>query len=121
MAHVGVPWHREACEVAWKNENVWLDLSGLLLADDEFTNQMLAAESLPDAVPGTIISDLRNALTYLSRYDRLLYGTDLGPISCSMANYRRFIERIIPAEHHQRVFQDNAEELFGVSATEARD
>ena len=114
MAHVGVPWHREACEVAWKNENVWLDLSGLLLADDEFTNQMLAAESLPDAVPGIIIADLRNALTYLSRYDRLVYGTDLGPISCSMANYRRFIERIIPEEYHREVFQSNAEELFGV-------
>jgi len=114
MAHVGVPWHREACQVAWKNDNVWLDLSGLLLADDKDTNHILTTDSLPDAVPGLIISDLLNALTYMSKYDRLLYATDLGPISCSLANYRRFIERIIPKEHHDKVFRENAENLFGV-------
>jgi len=29
--------------------------------------------------------------------------------------YRRFIQAVIPKEHHQKVFRDNAERLFSVS------
>ena len=116
LAHVGVPWHLDAAEVAWKNNNVWLDLSGLLLADDQSVGRMLKARSLPDVVPGLVLRDLRDALGYMNRYERLLYGTDGPVINCSMANYRRFIEAVIPEEHHRKVFRDNAEKLFNVKA-----
>jgi len=118
MCHVGVPWHIDACEIAWKHDNVWVDLSGLVLGNDEYVVQLLKCDTLPDAIPGLVISDLRNALIFMDKWNRVLYGTDLGAISCSMANYRRFIERIIPVEHQQMVFQDNAEELFGISVNE---
>lgn len=115
MCHVGVPWHIDACEIAWKHDNVWVDLSGLVLGDDADVEQLLDSNTLPDAIPGLVIRDLRNALTFMDKWDRVLYGTDLGAISCSMVNYRRFIERVIPEEHHQKVLQDNAEKLFGVT------
>ena len=121
LAHVGVPWHQDACEVAWKNDNVWLDISGVLLGDDEFINNMLSERKLPDAVPGLVINDLINALTYMDRYDRVLYATDWPVISSSMLNYRRFIEVLIPEEHHQKVFWDNAKELFGVGFGEHKE
>lgn len=118
LCHVGVPWHIDACEIAWKYDNIWLDLSGLVLGNDKFVEKLLKVDPLPNAIPGLVISDLRNALAYMNKWDRVIYGTDLAIISCSMANYRRFIERIIPEEHHQKVFQDNAEELFGVKVSE---
>lgn len=122
MAHVGVPWHKDAAEVAWKNDNVWLDLSGLLFAsNEEYVEGLLKDDSLPDAVPGLVVTDLVNALTYMSRYDRLVYGSDWPGIGYPMASYRRFIETIIPQEHHQKVFRDNAEALFGVRVSDVRD
>ena len=119
MCHVGVPWHIDACEIAWKHDNVWVDLSGLVLGDDDYIEQLLKADTLPDAIPGLVISDLLNALVFMDKWDRVIYGTDLGAISCSMANFRRIMERIIPEEHYQKVFQDNAEDLFGVNVSEA--
>ncbi len=72
-------------------------------------------------MPGLVLRDLRDALGYMNRYDRLLYATDWPVISGSMANYRRFIEAVIPEEHHRRVFCDNAEELFGAKASQMGD
>jgi len=117
LAHVGVPWHIDACELAWKHDNVWVELSGLVLGDDKSVERLLEADPLPAAIPGLVISDLVNALTYMNKWDRVLYGTDLGPIEASMSNFRRIMERIIPEEHHHKVFQDNAEQLFGVNAS----
>ena len=61
---------------------------------------------------GFILSDIIEALTFMNKYDRVLYGSDY-PI-VQMSSYRRFIEAVIPKEHHARVFKQNAEELFGI-------
>ncbi len=114
MAHFGNPWMIDAAEVIFKNENVWADLSGLFVGTEKSLGGLVEARDLPDAIAGLVISDVRRALTYADRYDRILYGSDwpLAP----MAIYRRLIARIVPEEHHEAVFRTNAEKLFGLRA-----
>lgn len=111
IAHFGNPWLVDTAEVIFKNNNVWADLSGLCVVDEKMLSAFLKDEHRPDVVPGgVIVSDLRKALAYAERYDRVIYGTDwpLAP----MAAYRQFIESVIPKEHHEKVFRTNAERLF---------
>jgi uncharacterized protein len=110
LAHFGNPWLIDAAEVIFKNENVWADLSGLVVGDSETFKKILDLPKLPDAVAGVAVSDLKKAMDYVGDYSKFLYGSDwpLAP----MASYRRLIEAIIPEEHHAKVFRANAEHLF---------
>jgi uncharacterized protein len=113
IAHFGNPWLIDAAEVIYKNDNVWADLSGLYVGDDKSIDELLKQEPLPNVGSGVMIGELKTALGYAERPDRLLYGTDWPLVP--MPVYRRFIEAIIPKEHHPAVFRDNAERLFAVS------
>jgi predicted TIM-barrel fold metal-dependent hydrolase len=111
IAHMGYPWLMDAAEVIHKNnkkgvkENVWADLSGILVGSaSDF--EAYRARGLLKAVT----EEVRKALYYTERPDRILYGSDwpLAP----MAAYRDFILELIPVEYHQAVFHDNAKSLF---------
>ncbi len=105
LAHLGNPWLTDAAEVVYKNVNVWADLSGLAVGDDEaFTNEE-RRETLQEAQ-----QDVRRAFRYAERPNRFLYGSDwpLAP----MAAYRSFLAAAIPELHHPMVFEDNARSLF---------
>jgi predicted TIM-barrel fold metal-dependent hydrolase len=114
VAHMGNPWLTDAAEVVYKNnkrgvhENVWADLSGLVVGSaDDFENYRRQGSL-------EIVRDnLREALDFAERFDRILFGSDwpLAPL----AVYRDFIRDIIPKEHHQAVFYDNAKALFRLS------
>ena len=113
IAHLGKPWFIDAAQVVWKNNNVWADLAGLYVGDEKSIDELLRQERLPDVMPGLVISDLKNALGYAGRYDRIVYGSDwpLAP----MAVYRRFFEAVIPKQHHEAVFRTNAVRLFNLA------
>ena len=114
LAHFGNPWLIDAAEVVFKNPNVWADLSGLFVGNDEAIQDLLDAAKVPDSTAGLAVSDLKKAMGYVGDYGRFLYGSDwpLAP----MGSYRRLIESLIPKEHHQQVFRTNAEHVFGISA-----
>ena len=107
LAHVGNPWMIEAAEVVYKNVNVWTDLSGLMIGDDE---KFAAPEGREEM--GEVAERIRRAFRYAERPNRFLYGSDwpLAP----MAAYRDFIRQAIPVEHHEAVFAGNGRLLFGV-------
>ena len=111
LAHFGNPWLIDAAEVVFKNPNVWADLSGLFVGNDEAIQDLLDAAKVPDSTAGLAVSDLKKAMGYVGDYGRFLYGSDwpLAP----MGSYRRLIESLIPKEHHQQVFRTNAEHVFG--------
>jgi uncharacterized protein len=112
LAHFGNPWFTDAAEVAFKNTNVWADLSGLAVGGEMEFRDLLAAAKTPDSIKGLVFSDLKKAIGYVGDFKRFLYGSDwpLAP----MASYRRLIETIIPKEHHDEVFRTNAEHVFGL-------
>jgi predicted TIM-barrel fold metal-dependent hydrolase len=107
MAHFGNPWLTDAAEVLYKNDNVWADLSGILVGDAAYFGQ-LAKRGLVKRTAERVAT----ALEYTERTDRFLYGTDwpLAP----MGAYRDFVEQIVPEAHRQAVFTDNARALFGL-------
>lgn len=105
MAHVGNPWMVDAAEVVYKNINVWVDISGLVVGDAETFSAEEHAETLEE-----VRGRLQQAWRYAERPNRFLYGSDwpLAPL----AAYRRWAEQAIPAEHREDVFADNARRLF---------
>ena len=105
MAHFGNPWLIDAAEVVYKNDNVWADLSGLLVGDADYYERTAERGGLEEVAKNVI-----SAMDYAERPDRFLYGSDW-PLS-PMSSYRRFVEQMIPEEQRQAVFADNARELF---------
>jgi predicted TIM-barrel fold metal-dependent hydrolase len=110
LAHFGNPWLMDAAEVVFKNPNVWADLSGLFVGDEEKIESLFDAGKLPDSVPGLAVADLRKAINYVDDSKKFLYGSDwpLAP----MHSYRRLIRAIVPERHHEEVFRSNAVSLF---------
>jgi predicted TIM-barrel fold metal-dependent hydrolase len=105
MAHFGNPWTVDAAEVIFKNDNVWADLSAILVGDDAHFARLTATGSLRQT-----IERIKNAIEYTDRPDRFLYGTDWPLVS--MPTYRDFVRQLFPPEYHQAVFHDNAKRLF---------
>lgn len=102
MAHYGNPWIVDATEVAKKNPNVYVDLSGL--AEGKF-----AVDWFYHNYQG-YMDVMKTWMTYLSRYDKLLYGSDWPLVH--MDTYIELISRLIPTAYHEAVFFENAKRVF---------
>ena len=104
LCHMGDPWTMDACEVAYKNRNVYLDISGLLAGDTEH----IAATEKRDLT----MNHYKTGLDYLNNYKKVLFGTDwpLVPIKA----YIDFCKKIVPEPFYEDVFYDNAVELYGI-------
>jgi hypothetical protein len=105
MAHFGNPWCVDAAEVMYKNDNVWADVSAILVGDAAHFVKITASGYLARTV-----ERVRHSLEFTERPDRFLYGTDwpLAP----MAVYRDFVRQLFDEKDHQAVFEDNAKSLF---------
>lgn len=102
IAHLGDPWVMDTAVAVSKNENVYADLSGLIVGDEQKiwstrTNRLS-------------MEHIQNALNYAERYDKFLFGSDwpLAPV----APYIEFVRDLIPEEHHEDVFYNNAIRAF---------
>lgn len=102
MAHYGNPWIVDATEVAAKNDNVFIDLSGLAVGNFD-------PEWFVKHYHG-YVEHLRSWITYLSDYGKFLYGTDW-PLT-NLEAYGALMRRLIPEEHHAEVFFGNACRVF---------
>jgi predicted TIM-barrel fold metal-dependent hydrolase len=106
LAHFGNPWILDAAEVVYKNENVWADLSGILVGEEDHFMDLARR-----GVMRRTVERLRQGIEFADRPDKFLYGTDwpLAP----MRIYRDFVRDLFPEQDHQAVFHDNARTLFG--------
>jgi len=100
--HMGAPWVFDACEIAVKNPNVYIDISGILIGNAEYITRQSSNPLLLDRY--------RQALVFLDNYDKVLYGTDWPLVP--MESYIEFCKKLIPAESHKKVFFDNAVRVF---------
>lgn len=103
MCHFGEPWFTDAAAVIEKNPNVAADLSGLL------------ERKIPDFAAFCekkhfYIERLKGWLEYLDLYDRFMFGTDW-PLA-NLGDYIAFTKEIIPEEHWQEVFYENAVRIY---------
>ena len=102
MAHYGNPWIVDATEVAKKNPNVFVDLSGL-------AQGCFDVDWFFDTYAG-YVAHLRTWMAYLSDYTKLMYGSDF-PL-CHIPTYIALMRRLVPESAHQAVFHDNALAVF---------
>ena len=98
MAHYGNPWIVDATAVAAKNPNVFLDLSGL--AEGNFTVEAYRRHFRAH------LDYLRHWLTYLDRWDKVMYGSDWPLVN--IPAYIGVIRSLIPEEYRKAVFFENA-------------
>lgn len=106
MCHIGNPWIQDAVAVMDKNENVAADLSGLLEGRIYMPEFKETQKGYMDFV--------RCWLSYLDSYDRILYGTDWPLVN--LYEYIEFIKALIPEQHYEKVFYENAARLYGIRA-----
>ena len=97
LTQLGNPWMDTAVEIAYKNDNVYLDTAGLFV--------------------GMLYSPLYQAkikyvLDMLENPRKLIYGSDW-PIT-PMNNYLAILRKLIPVGMHEHVFYKNAKELFNI-------
>ncbi len=94
IAHAGYPWVLDAAEVAYKNKNVFVDVSGWAEGNkiNPF-NRRYFKEILEYAGP-----------------DKIIYGSDWPLVS--MKTYLGFFKKAIPKKHWNKVFYKNAASLF---------
>ena len=105
LAHFGNPWLIDAAEVVYKNDNVWADLSGLIVGDEPCST---ATSGRPgrSARSTTRSSTSARRMRYVGKPDRFLFGSDwpLAP----MPQYRKLVEAIVPRSAVARRLRDNA-------------
>ncbi|KKR74652.1 MAG: Amidohydrolase 2 [Candidatus Giovannonibacteria bacterium GW2011_GWA2_44_13b] len=100
VAHLGNPWLVDCAEVLYKNDNVYADISGLVVVDKDIFSPY-----------GETMKKKIRALFEYSDPRKLLYGTDW-PLA-SMKSYIKFTKGLgIPKKDLDYVFYKNAVELF---------
>lgn len=102
IAHCGNPWIESAAEVAYKNPNVYLDGSALLIGDLSKASQ--------DQLDTYIARPLAWMFGYMEDPTKLMFGTDW-PLT-RIGPYVQSFKRAIPRQHWRAVFHDNAARVF---------
>ena len=108
MCHLGEPYFVDAIAVMEKNPNVTADLSGMLEGKIVDFDRFCAQKHF-------YIEQLRGWLAYLNAYDRLMFGTDW-PLA-NFGDYVAFTKLLIPEEHWDAVFYENAVRIYHLRLT----
>ncbi len=104
ICHIGNPWIKDCMEVVYKNNNVYADISGLVLGDftEKFERYMK--------------QEIEEIITYAGDPKYLLYGTDW-PI-CNMKSYIKFMNQLdLETDKKDFILWKNAAELFKIDIT----
>lgn len=104
LAHIGNPWVQSAAEVVYKNDNVYADVSALMLGDLSKNN--------PESVEELVVRPIRWFFLYTENPKKILFGSDWPLVS--IGPYIQAVQRAIPKEHWEAVFYKNAAELFQI-------
>ncbi len=108
IAHCGNPWIESAAEVAYKNNNVYLDGSAFLIGDVNRYSK--------EAQDQAVVKPLTWMMGYLDNPKKLMFGTDWPLVH--IKDYLRIFKRAIPKEHWRDVFYENAIRVFKIKISE---
>lgn len=102
ICHLGNPWFKDTAEVLYKNDNVYADISGLVLGEfsTDFERYM--------------IQQLREMIMFMGDpAKQLMYGSDWPLVR--MAPYVKFLESLeLPSEQMEAIRWRTASQLFGI-------
>ena len=102
IAHCGNPWIESAAEVAYKNENVFIECSAMLTGD--------LSKAPAEKVEAYVVRPIAWIFGYLENPQKMMFGSDWPLVS--IKPYVEAYKRAIPKEHWQAVFHDNAARVF---------
>ena len=102
IAHVGYPWLTDAAAVVYKNENVFADVSGLIVGEKDLARYQY--EEL-------FVHQIRTALVYTD-FEKYLFGTDWPLIR--IKPYLAFVKRLFPERSYADLFYGNASRVFNI-------
>jgi predicted TIM-barrel fold metal-dependent hydrolase len=102
IAHMGNPWFQSAAEVVYKDDNVFVDTSALMLGD--------VGTKDPEVVDELITKPVRWFFTYVENPKKFLFGTDWPLVD--VGSYIAALKRAIPKKDWDDVFYKNATEVF---------
>lgn len=100
IAHMGCPWIMDTAEVAYKNENVFADFSGIIVGEKELDRCINEPLFLDHIKKGFIYTG----------YEKYLFGTDWPLIK--IKPYIAFAKKIVPEKYHKDFFYQNAVNIF---------
>ena len=102
IAHLGNPWIQSAAEVVYKNENVYVEASALIVGKlGEYDKQQI--EEL-------VIKPIKWAFNYIDDPDKFLFGTDWPLVN--IKDYLYIYKKAIPKKYWRKVFYQNALDVF---------
>ncbi|MBO5993034.1 MAG: amidohydrolase family protein [Acidaminococcaceae bacterium] len=101
ICHVGNPWIPDAIEVATKNENVFIDFSGLW--EHRLTQKR-------EQEIRAFQKYVRMWLEYHELWDKIMYGSDWPLIN--IEDNVRNLGKIVPEEHWPGFYHDNALRVY---------
>ncbi len=104
IAHLGNPWVQSAAEVTYKNPNVFVEASALLIGD--------LKKVKPESLDEYAVKQIRWAFGYIENPAKFMFGTDWPLVRIS--DYVELYKKAIPKEHWQAVFHDNAARVFKI-------
>ena len=102
LAHCGNPWIADAVEVAAKNPNAALDLSGLAVGRFDPDELYRSCEGY--------WKHLRMWIDYLSDDAKIVYGSDWPLVN--IPAYLKLMRRVVPERAHEAFFSANARRIF---------
>ncbi|NBX67939.1 MAG: hypothetical protein EBR01_03120 [Proteobacteria bacterium] len=110
IAHMGNPWIQSAAEVVYKNDNVFVDISALMLGD--------VSKAKPEALEELAIKPIRWFWLFVENPKKMMFGSDW-PLM-SVRPYVEAVMKAIPKEHWDDVFYKNAAEVFKLDNIEIK-
>lgn len=102
IAHCGNPWIESAAEVTYKNPNVYIECSALLIGN--------LSEMPNDKIETYVTRPIAWVFGYIEDPKKMMFGTDW-PLT-AIKPYLEAYKRAIPKEHWKAVFHDNAARVF---------
>jgi len=104
IAHVGNPWFRSAAEVAYKNDNVYVDASGIMIGDlTKYKNEDFKKY---------IIEPVSWVFGYIDNSKKMMFGTDWPLVN--IKQYLNIVQRAIPPADRRAFLHDNAVRVFHI-------
>jgi len=105
IAHMGNPWFDSAAEVVYKNDNVFVDVSALILGDVSELSDLQKEE--------LVKKPLQWFYSYVDNPKKFLYGSDWPLLK--QQPYIDLMKEVIPQKDWELFFYQNAQNVFGFS------
>jgi len=109
IAHLGCPWIDSAMEVTYKNPNVYVEASAMLIGD---------INSDKEALDTLMIQPIRKAFNFIADPNKFLFGTDWPLVN--IKDYFEAYKKAIPEKHWCKVFFGNAVKVFRLKELEGK-